>query len=101
MTWGIEDKVVERFTAAGVPAERITCARDTFVFAAPVPPSEFLSWFRSYYGPTMNAYAAAGANGRAEDLHRELDALFNAQNQSGNTSTTRIPATYLRVTVRR
>src|SRR5213595_3973373 len=59
MTWGIEDKVVERFTAAGVPAERITCARDTFVFAAPVPPSEFLSWFRSYYGPTMNAYAAA------------------------------------------
>jgi SAM-dependent methyltransferase len=101
MTWGMEDKVIERFTAAGIPAERITCERDTFVFAAPVPPSEFLSWFRDYYGPTMNAYAAAEANGRAGDLHRELDALFNAQNQSGDKSTTRIPATYLRVTVKR
>ena len=101
MTWGMEDKVVERWTAAGIPAERIACERDTFVFAAPVPPSEFLSWFRNYYGPTMNAYAAAEANGRADELHRELDALFNAQNQSGDKTTTRIPATYLRVTVRR
>ncbi len=101
MTWGMEDKVVERLTAAGIPAERIAFERDTFVFAAPVPPSEFLSWFRTYYGPTMNAYTAAEANGRADELHRELDALFNAQNQSGDKSTTRIPATYLRVTVRR
>src|SRR5881409_15721 len=72
MTWGMEDKVVERFTGAGVLAERIACERDTFVFAAPVSPSEFLSWFRHYYGPTMNAYAGAEANGRAEHLDREL-----------------------------
>jgi SAM-dependent methyltransferase len=101
MTWGMEDKVVERWTAAGIPAERIACERATFVFAAPVAPSEFPSWFRNYYGPTMNAYAAAEANGRADELHRELDALFNAQNQSGDKSTTRIPATCLMVTVRR
>ena len=101
MTWGMEDQVVERWTAAGIPAERITCERDTFVFAAPVGPSEFLSGFRNYYGPTMNAYAAAEANGRAEELHRELDTLFNAQNQSGDERATRIPATYLRVTVAR
>ena len=101
MTWGMEDKVVERWTAAGIPAERIACERDTFVFEAPVPPSGFLSWFRNYYGPTMNAYAAAEASGRVDDLHRELDTLFNAQNQSGDRGTTRIPATYLRVTVRR
>src|SRR5216117_3791518 len=31
MTWGMEDKVVERWTAAGIPAERIACERDTFV----------------------------------------------------------------------
>jgi len=101
MTWGIEDKVIERFTGAGIPSDRITCERDTFVFTAPVSPSEYLTWFRDYYGPTMNAYAAAEANGRAAELHRELDALFNAQNQSGDKSTTRIPATFLRVTVRR
>jgi hypothetical protein len=97
----MEDKVVERFAAAGMPAERVTCERDTFVFRASVPPSEYLTWFRDYYGPTMNAYAAAESNGRTADLHRELDALFNAQNQSGNKTSTEIPATYLRVTVRR
>ena len=101
MTWGMEDKVAERFTAAGIPPERIAFERDTFVFAAPVPPSDFLSTFRTYYGPTMNAYAAAEASGRADELHGELDALFNAQNQSGDKHTTRIPATYLRVTVKR
>ncbi len=101
MTWGMEDKVVERFTAAGLPAERIGFERETFVFAAPEPPSAFLSRFRTYYGPTMNAYAAAEAAGRADDLHRELDALFNAQNRSGDPNTTRIPATYLKVSVTR
>src|SRR6185503_11134340 len=34
MTWGMEDKVVERLTAAGIPAERIACERDTFTFEA-------------------------------------------------------------------
>src|SRR5438105_4783088 len=42
MTWGMEDKVVERFAAAGIPAERVAFERDTFVFNAPVSPSEFL-----------------------------------------------------------
>ena len=101
MTWGMEDKVIERWTAAGIPAGRITCERDAFVFAAPVPPSEFHSWFRDYYGPTMNAYAAAGANGRADELHRELETLFNEKNQSGDANSTRIPATFLKVTVSR
>jgi SAM-dependent methyltransferase len=101
MTWGMEDKVIERFTGDGIPTDRITCERDTFVFTAPVSPSEYLALFRDYYGPTMNAYAAAEASGRAADLHRDLDALFNAQNQSGDKNTTRIPATYLMVTVGR
>ena len=101
MTWGMEDKVVERFAAAGVPAERVTCERDTFVFNASVSPSDYLTWFRDYYGPTMNAYAAAESSRRTADLHRELDALFNTVNRSGSKTSTEIPATYLRVTVRR
>jgi len=101
MLWGMEDKVTERFVAAGIPADRITCERQTFVFNAPVPPSEYLTWFRDYYGPTMNAYAAAEANGKTADLHRELDALFNAKNESADKSRTSIPATFLMVTVRR
>ena len=99
MTWGMEDKVVERFTAAGISAGRIACERDTFVFAASVPPSEYLTWFRDYYGPTMNAFDAAESNGRADDLFGELNALFNAQNTTGDPDATAIPATFLRVTV--
>ncbi|MDQ1433852.1 MAG: hypothetical protein QOF59_668 [Actinomycetota bacterium] len=99
MTWGIADEVIERFAAAGVPEDKITCERDAFAFESPAPPSEFLESFRNYYGPTMNAFDAAEMNGRAEDLHRELAALFNEQNQSANDDTTSITATFLRVTV--
>jgi hypothetical protein len=47
----------------------------------------------------MNAFEAAEAAGRADDLHRELAVLFNEQNQSANDQTTSISATFLRVTV--
>ena len=99
MTWGVEDNVVERFTAAGVPAENISCERDTYTFEYPGPPTEFLDLFRTYYGPTMNAFEAAAADGREADLHAELGALFTSQNASSSEDATSIPATFLRVTV--
>jgi hypothetical protein len=55
--------------------------------------------FRKYYGPTMNAFEAAEKNGRAADLQKELEELFNRQNQSPRKDATSIPATFLRVTV--
>jgi SAM-dependent methyltransferase len=99
MTWGLESHVVERFTSAGIPAENISCVADTYVFKAPVGPAAYVADFRDYYGPTMNAFAAAEQNGKATDLQQELVALFERQNQSGSESTTTIPATFLRVTV--
>ena len=99
VTWGVEDNVVERFTAAGVPKEQISCERGTFTFNYQGTPSELLGLFRDYYGPTMNAYAAAAADGREDDLHAELDALFNEQNSSSSNDITSIPATFLQVTV--
>ena len=99
MTWGVEEHVTERFAAAGVSAERITFERDTFTFNASKPPAAWVADFRDYYGPTMNAFDAAAAKGRADDLQRELEALFHAQNQSGRPDRTLIPATFLRVTV--
>jgi ubiquinone/menaquinone biosynthesis C-methylase UbiE len=95
MTWGVVDEVVARFTAAGVAQANIKCEPDTFVFEAPVSPTEYLTWFRDFYGPTMNAFEAAAANGKADELFAELEALFNAQNTSGNPNTTAIPATFL------
>jgi SAM-dependent methyltransferase len=99
MTWGVEDDVVERFTAAGVAEDAITLERDTFVFETPGSPTQFLESFRDFYGPTMNAYEAAEAAGRSDDLHRELSDLFESKNESGRPDATRIPATFLRVTV--
>lgn len=100
VTWGLVDDVVERFTAAGVAPSSIACEPNTFVFEAPVAPTEYLRLFRDYYGPTMNAFEAAQSNGRADELFAELDALFNAQNTTSNPDATAIPATYLRVTVK-
>lgn len=99
MTWGIESNVIERFVGAGVPAERISFARDTFTFNCAISSSAFLNEFRKYYGPTMNAFEAAEKSGRTDDLQRELEELFNRQNQSLRKDATSIPATFLRVTV--
>ena len=99
MTWGIESQVIERFAAAGIPAERISFDRDTFIFRFNGSPAEYVNEFRDYYGPTMNAFDAARKNGKASHLQRELEDLFTAKNTS--TEGTTIPATFLRVTVDR
>ena len=101
MTWGIEQNVVERFEAAGVPRDRISSARDTYTFNFPGTPSAFVDAFRRYYGPTMNAFEAAEKNGRAGDLQSELEALFESQNRRSNGNLTSVPATFLRVTIAR
>ena len=99
MTWGVEQEVTERFTAAGVPSESIAFRRDTYRFEYSAAPAKVVGEFRDYYGPTMNAFAAAGENGRTTDLEGELVSLFEAQNESGDDNATSIPATFLRITV--
>lgn len=99
MTWGLEDEVIERFGAVGVPAERISFERDTWTFNYPGSPADLVVEFRDYYGPTMNAFEAAAADGREADPQAELDAPFVEQNTSDEA--TSIPATFLRVTVER
>ena len=99
MTWGVEDQVIERFTKAGIPQEGISFDRDTYTFNHPDAPSELVAEFRSYYGPTMNAFEAAANDGREADLQAELEALFNEQSTSDDA--TSIPATFVRVTVER
>ena len=99
LSWGVESHVIERFAGAGVAREKITFGRDTFTFDYPSAPPALVSEFRKYYGPTMNAFDAAETNGRSADLQKELEALFNSQNQSPGKDATSIPATFLRVTV--
>jgi hypothetical protein len=99
MTWGLEGNVIERFTGAGVAKEKISFARETFTFRSPLAPVAFVAEFKSYYGPTMNAFEAAEKNGKAANLQQELETLFEAHNKSPNRGATSIPATFLRVTV--
>jgi ubiquinone/menaquinone biosynthesis C-methylase UbiE len=97
MTWGVESNVIERFTAAGIPKDNISFARDTFTFNFPGTPAAFVDAFRKYYGPTMTAFEAAQKQGKADELQKQLEELFNSQNKSQDG--TSIPATFLRVTV--
>jgi ubiquinone/menaquinone biosynthesis C-methylase UbiE len=100
MLWGVESHVIERFGNAGVAKENISFVKDSFTFNAPYPPSQFVDAFKKYYGPTMNAFEAAEKNGKASDLQRDLETLFNSQNKSDTKNSTNISATYLRVTVK-
>jgi ubiquinone/menaquinone biosynthesis C-methylase UbiE len=99
MLWGVEDHVIERFTAAGIPRENISFIKDTFTFNAVGTPAEFVDAFKMYYGPTMNAFEAAEKNGKGADLQHELEALFESQNKSSTDNLTSITANFLRVTV--
>ena len=97
VTWGDEAHVRERFEAAGIPAEAIAFERQSWVFRTNGPPSTLLDIFRNYYGPTMNAFAAAAKDDREDQLAAELERLFDEQNRG--VGMTEIPATYLKVTV--
>ena len=83
----------------GLRPRRSPRTAGTCHFVSATPPTEVLADFRDYYGPTMNAYAAAGADDRASDLQAELEQLFAAQNVSDDPDTTDLPAVYLRVEV--
>jgi ubiquinone/menaquinone biosynthesis C-methylase UbiE len=101
MTWGVENNVIERFGNAGIPKENISFERDSYTFRAPYSPNEFVSAFKNFYGPTMNAFAAAEKTGKAAELEDELVSLFTSQNQSSTPDSCVIPATFLRVTLNR
>lgn len=100
MLWGVENHVIERFENAGIAKGNISFSKEIFTFNAACSPSSFVSEFKNYYGPTMNAFEAAEKNGKVMDLQRELEDLFTSQNKSGASNTTSIPATFLKVMVK-
>jgi SAM-dependent methyltransferase len=97
MTWGDEGQVRERFAAAGIEPSNIAFERATWHFRTSGSPADLLDTFRRFYGPTMNAFAAASKDFRERELAQELGDLFEAQNQG--VDRTEIPATFLKVTV--
>ncbi|OQP68596.1 class I SAM-dependent methyltransferase [Niastella populi] len=101
MLWGVEGNITERFGSAGIPPENISFEKDTYTFIALFSPVELVEKFKTFYGPTMNAFEAAEKNGKAAELQRELEELFIRENKSGDPGKTSIPATFMRVTVKK
>jgi hypothetical protein len=91
--------VIDRFEAAGVPREQICFARESYRLEYPGSSSGFVNEFRTFYGPTMNAFHAAAKNGRTSELLGDPEELFAEQNSAPDSGSTSIPATFLRVTV--
>ena len=100
MLWGLENNVIERFVSAGIKKENISFSVEQFTFTAGYSPSALVNEFRTYYGPTMNAFDAAEKTGKASALQQDLENLFNSQNKSIHELTTSIPANFLKVTVK-
>jgi ubiquinone/menaquinone biosynthesis C-methylase UbiE len=99
MLWGVESEVTKRFESAGIEEKNISFDRSRYVFNFAGTSQAFVTLFKLYYGPTMNAFDAAAKNGKADQLQRELEDLFISQNISPTPGYTTIPATFLRVTV--
>ena len=100
VSWGVDATVIERFGQANVPGGNISTARETWYFtSSDRSTADFTDVFQKFYGPTMNAVEAAEKSGRLEELRAQLTQLADSQNTNA-TGGTRIPATFLRVTVR-
>ena len=99
MMWGVESNVIERFSSAGIANENILCSKETFTFKIASSPSEFVTLFKNYYGPTMNAFEAAQNDGKSIELQHELETLFSSQNKSNTENSISIAASFLQVIV--
>jgi ubiquinone/menaquinone biosynthesis C-methylase UbiE len=99
MLWGVESQVIERFGRAGIAPENISFQRETYTFLGSFSPVAFVQRFKTYYGPTMNAFDAAEKNGKTAQLQKELEELFIRENRSTDPDRISIPATFLKVTV--
>lgn len=97
--WGVAAEATNRFVMAGISPSNISCTPETYTFDFAGTPPDFVGLFRDFYGPTMNAFAAAGASGKAAELQQELEDLFTQQNTSDAPDRTVIPATFLKVRV--
>ncbi len=92
MLWGDEATARERLSG---DFTNLQCTRREVVMAFPLTPPEAMEYFRTWYGPTLRAFAALGEAGQAA-LGRDLVQLWRAHN-CATDGTTRINAEYLEV----
>jgi ubiquinone/menaquinone biosynthesis C-methylase UbiE len=93
MAWGSEARMRELF---GAKAEAIRCERKQFAFRYRSA-AHFVEVFRTYYGPTLKAFAAVAEDKRPE-LAADMVALAERYNRAGD-GTLVAPAEYLEVVI--
>jgi hypothetical protein len=93
--WGTEERLHELF---GDAASSIDVAKRFFVFRF-LSADHWIEFFRTYYGPTLKAFAALDDAGK-EALANDIRALENKYNRSGD-GTMLIPSEYLEVVITR
>lgn len=89
MLWGTEAHLRELF---GDGIASLEVAERTFTFRFPSA-ADFVAFFRTWYGPTLKAFAALEGDAR-DALERDLVALANRFDRLGTPSATAIPAIY-------
>ena len=90
--WGDEESVRERFDDA---ISHLKLTRRLYPFRYPFPPSEVVEFFRTYYGPSLKAFAALDAE-RQSALQEDLEQLWTEHN-TATDGTTAIDSEYLEV----
>jgi hypothetical protein len=92
--WGEEAYLRELF---GDSAASLTSYPRTAIFRFRSA-EENVSFFRTYYGPTLRAFEFLSAEAQ-QALHRELSALANRYNRNAGTGPIAIAADYLETVV--
>lgn len=96
LLWGDEKTVRERFGDGAAEIEMIPRSID---FILPASPAGMVEHFRTWYGPTLRAFAALDETGR-EALRKDLTKLWEEHNRATD-GTTRVSSEYLEVRVKR
>jgi len=89
MLWGTEAHLSEIF-GDGFESLEVTERTFTFRFASA---EAFVAFFRRWYGPTVKAFEALGADGKG-DLETALVELARRHDRIGTGESIAIPATY-------
>lgn len=92
LLWGNEAMVAARL---GDQLADLRCTPRTITFNFPFSPAETVEAFRTYYGPTLRAFAALSPEAQ-HGLRSDLEALWTQYNRSQNGAT-QVDSTYLEV----
>ena len=92
LLWGDETTVRERFRGEFT---NLQFNRRILNMAFPMKPSDAVEFFRTWYGPTLRAFASLDETGQTA-LRRDLEQLWTEHNRATD-GTTCIPAEYLEV----